>query len=234
MASYVLPSDEGPFVLLVPRQIIALFRPKLYREANKMEKVTAIVLIVCGALLIWGMGISGEFTLVTVILTFTALGMIIYGALWLRRLNKEKKEAKKAPPQQPKQVAPVLPPDAYEFRRYKVVGVTFDNDDGSSRQEILKQMHFREPPYNKPFDLELRPYDYEGEQAVAVCAAGQMIGNISRDDLPEVLGNWKRTTAICDVDVYGGGAAPYGHELKYGAKVTLKLLKNTKEAVATV
>ena len=198
-----------------------------------MEKVTAIVLIVCGALLIWGMGISGEFTIVTLILTFTSLCMIIYGAIWLKRLRKEKLTVKNKPAVPPKPTEPIWPPNAYEYRKYKVVGVSFDNADGSSRQDILKTMHFREPPFNKPFDLELRPYDYEGEQAVAVCAAGQIIGNISRDDLPEVLGSWQRTKDICATDVYGGGTAYDGRELKYGAKITLKVRKNMNEAVAT-
>lgn len=198
-----------------------------------MEKVTAIVLIVCGALLIWGMGLADEFTIVTLILTFTSLCMIIYGAIWLQRLHKEKLTVKNEPAVPLKPTEPICPPNAYEYRKYKVVGVSFDNADGSSRQDILKKMHFREPPFNKPFDLELRPYDYEGEQAVAVCAAGQIIGNISRDDLPEVLGSWQRTKDICAIDVYGGGTAYDGRELKYGAKITLKVLKNMKEAVAT-
>ena len=55
--------------------------------------------------------------------------------------------------------------------RTKVVGVTFQNDDGTERQQILKRV--------SPGDiLELKPYKYKGEPAILVVHPLGCIGNL--------------------------------------------------------
>lgn len=65
-----------------------------------------------------------------------------------------------------------------------LAGVTFDNEDGSSRQKLLKKY------YNngvKEASLELKEFDYKGKPAVAVLLDGQCVGNIPQNRVDELL-----------------------------------------------
>ena len=61
---------------------------------------------------------------------------------------------------------------ALDRRIYRVVGVTFGNDDGPARnrQEILREIAAEEP-HPRAFTLEV--YDFEGEPAVGVFYNGE-------------------------------------------------------------
>ncbi|WP_277098338.1 hypothetical protein [Dialister invisus] len=67
---------------------------------------------------------------------------------------------------------------------FKVKGVTFDNEDGSDRQEILKR--------NKPVvgktevNVELRKYLYQGEDAIGVYINNEMVGNVPKENVNKV------------------------------------------------
>ena len=76
--------------------------------------------------------------------------------------------------------------DAARFVRkhFPVAGVTFKNDDGSSRQKILKDF--------LAVDISVTPcileeYEYEGEPAVRVITCDGCVGNIRASDVDEVL-----------------------------------------------
>lgn len=87
---------------------------------------------------------------------------------------------------------------------FHVVGVTFKNDK-RNRQTILRQIRFRDPPYSKTPTFTLRRYFFQGEYAVAVFANEEQVGNISRDDLPWLLEQWKDYYKVSDYDISGGG-----------------------------
>lgn len=89
-------------------------------------------------------------------------------------------------------------------RIYRVVGVTFDNDDGPARnrQEILREIAAEEP-HPRAFSLEV--YDFEGEPAVGVFYNGEQVGNIAKKDLPGVLPLMDRYAGLFDFAVTGGG-----------------------------
>ena len=74
-------------------------------------------------------------------------------------------------------------------RVFKVVGVTFKNGR-RSRQTILRQIHFEDPPYKGNFEITLKKQDFEGEDAIAVYAINEQVGFISREDLPWLLEQW--------------------------------------------
>lgn len=81
--------------------------------------------------------------------------------------------------------------DDYEVDRnrinFSVAGVTYKNDDGTSRQSILRDFYDKRG-YSKR-DIELKPYKFENEDAIAVYAKGQMIGNVPREHIQEILSN---------------------------------------------
>lgn len=64
-----------------------------------------------------------------------------------------------------------------------VAGVTFKNDDGISRQNILKDLKAR-GGYDA--DLELEEYEYKGKPAIRVLVDGEQIGNVPRSRVSEV------------------------------------------------
>ena len=68
------------------------------------------------------------------------------------------------------------PSDTYT-RKFKVVGVTYDNEDGTSRQDILKRIYQKKPPFDGDLDVTLKEYVFEDGPAFGVFVNGQMIGN---------------------------------------------------------
>lgn len=68
---------------------------------------------------------------------------------------------------------------------FPVAGVTFSNDDGSSRQDALREIC--EGPLDGEVDCWLDPYLYNGEMALHVMAGGQCVGNIRRSDVDAVI-----------------------------------------------
>ena len=63
-----------------------------------------------------------------------------------------------------------------------IAGVTFKNDDGSSRQAILKDIKAR----SGDAELVLEEYEYRDKPAIRVLVDGDQIGNIPRSRVAEV------------------------------------------------
>lgn len=84
---------------------------------------------------------------------------------------------------------------------YKVVGVTFDARDGSSRQETLKEL-FNEEVETESFlrghNVKFEGYDFNGEDALAVFVDDKEIGNISANKVQEVA-EIAQKASKCDV-----------------------------------
>lgn len=120
------------------------------------------------------------------------------------RERREKEEARRA---------------ALDRRIFRVVGVTFDNDDGPARnrQAILRDIE-EDCPRPSAFSLEV--YDFEGEKAVGVFYGGEQVGNIAKKDLPDVLPLMDRYAGFSDFAVTGGGG-----ESKYGLEIAVYFKK---------
>lgn len=112
----------------------------------------------------------------------------------------------------------------YEFLKIRLVGVTFQNEDGTSRQEILRKFRFRDPPFNgDTANVEMVPYEYEGEPAVSVDVNGLRFGHIPKEQAKFLTENIHRIIGVTWIDVIGGGETEEGERLYYGAEVTIKL-----------
>lgn len=106
---------------------------------------------------------------------------------------------------------------------FDVVGVTFKNDDGESRQEILEFMYEYSHKKNaKKIKASLKPYKYKGESALAVWADGVQVGNIAAD---EVLDVEKLISKIVDAELVINYfvAEDKGGKTMYSAKIVLYL-----------
>lgn len=103
---------------------------------------------------------------------------------------------------------------ALDRRIFRVVGVTFDNDDGPgrNRQEILREIGEDCP---RPEAISLEVYDFEGKPAVGVFYHGEQVGNIAKTDLPALLPLMDKYAGLSDFAVTGGGqeGSKYGLEI---------------------
>ena len=81
-----------------------------------------------------------------------------------------------------------------------IAGVTFNNDDGSSRQAILKDIKAR----GGDAEVELEEFEYKGKPAVRVLIDGEQIGNIPRSRVQDVLAAMDAglTSASLDVETF--------------------------------
>lgn len=113
----------------------------------------------------------------------------------------------------------------YLFAPIKVAGVTFNNDDGTDRQLILHKLHFRDNPFSKYVDVEIKQYEFKGSPAYGIYANDMQIGNIPANLVSFMQDNIERIESISHIDVYGGGHKD-GKPISYGCKIILRFLKD--------
>lgn len=70
-------------------------------------------------------------------------------------------------------------------KRFAVAGVTFDNDDGSSRQEILREIC--EGDEDGDTEAWLEWYQYRGQDAYRVMTPHGCVGNVRKNDVREAV-----------------------------------------------
>lgn len=84
-----------------------------------------------------------------------------------------------------------------------IAGVTFKNDDGTSRQAVLKDAYVN----GCSGTLDFVEYEYQGEPALLVCYEGLGIGNVPKARVEEVLKALPQmTSASLDVQVFAPDA----------------------------
>lgn len=125
----------------------------------------------------------------------------------------------KSKPQEP---VPTISPDAPKTytRRIKVAGVTFNNDDGTSRQEILQKIKEKKAPFNKQLNVSVESTEYNGEFAMKVFVNSHLVGWVPKDMLGFIKENKDRITGISDF--YVSGDATEGFRANFKIQVIPK------------
>ncbi len=106
----------------------------------------------------------------------------------------------------------------------KVVGVTFGNDDGSSRQDIIRKCNIGD-------DLVLKPTpSKEFPESIGVFTVdGKQLGNLNADLSNEIHKEYRENfMSVVIANITGGGDYNYGcnlHIIIYGAKDTQGAIK---------
>lgn len=80
--------------------------------------------------------------------------------------------------------------ERYGWYPFSVAGVTFANEDGSSRQKILSEIYDAQLAEDLDLDVTLERYEYEGKPAIHVLVNGRCVGNVPRmevDDVSEIM-----------------------------------------------
>lgn len=111
---------------------------------------------------------------------------------------------------------------------FRVAGVTFDNDDGTSRQEILRHLKFGDSPYADDMDpddlsLTIEETTWNGDLAYEVFANGYQIGNVPKVMISQVkiAKDHVSTCSVQSARIIGGGKDENGKPISYGCEVTL-------------
>lgn len=81
----------------------------------------------------------------------------------------------------------------HEHMMIRVAGVTFKNDDGSSRQAVLKRLAEN---HSDGYFVSLEPYWYEDDTAFRVLCDGVCVGNVPKDNVHDVIDIWDDIKSI--------------------------------------
>ena len=140
------------------------------RKGQKIAYIAAGVIAVAGVVALAGGNFVGGIESVVA-------GAIVAAVAYI--VGKRKAEKKEETPAATRAAALVQTPrtDGKRVRetiRTKVKGVTFDNEDGTNRQDILSRVFEHD-------QLEIEKYQYNGKPAAYVKCNGEIIGNISAD-----------------------------------------------------
>lgn len=117
--------------------------------------------------------------------------------------------AKKAPEPQEKRSAAPTPAAASGSRiaetiRTKIVGVTFDNEDGENRQDILRTMTGNE-------DITVEKYTYNGEPAAYIKWGSKVLGNLSAELAKDLARKYPQARYTAEIlEISGGGVQTFG------------------------
>jgi hypothetical protein len=115
--------------------------------------------------------------------------------------------------------------DKYEHLCVRVVGVTYKNENGQSRQTLLRKIKYRDEEFEESLEIETRKYDFEGSPAIGVYVNGLQIGNVPKETVPYIIDNWPRMDTITNIEIIGGGKDEEGERLNYGAEIMFRLFK---------
>lgn len=110
----------------------------------------------------------------------------------------------KAEQQADKKPAPHVAPASTNERiaetiRTKLVGVTYDNEDGENRQDILSSMTGSE-------EIEVEKYIFNGEPAAYVKCGNKVLGNLAAELAKDLEGKYPDARYTAEIlEISGGG-----------------------------
>ena len=138
------------------------------------------------------------------------------------------------PPQSPtasqrSQAQTAAPSDSEEKTiSFRVAGVSFDNDDGTSRQDILRHLHFGDAPYaDDPEDLDVDfvETDYHGDPAIEVHINGYQVGYVPKGKVNAMLkAIASHADTVDSVRIIGGGRTEDGERISYGCEIEVSYI----------
>lgn len=111
----------------------------------------------------------------------------------------------------------------YEFVNITLAGVTFQNDDGTDRQFLLRRLHFHDTPFDNDIEISVKECSFNNEIAFSVLANDLQLGFIPKSQVNYINENFNRIVEVTKIKVYGGGHDKDGNTISYGASITLKL-----------
>lgn len=169
----------------------------------------------------------GSFLMTMGVLFVATIVLIFWSLHHLTRPRQRRAPAPQQPsaPASPATAGASAPADPSPGASFRVAGVTFDNDDGSSRQDILRHIKFRDNPYASPDEdilVDFVESDYNGELALAVTLNGYQVGFVPRTMIRKVkaaLDSHAWTVDSCTI--YGGSTDGAGEKHSFGCEISI-------------
>lgn len=152
------------------------------------------------------------------------IGCIVIAAVCFLVARRPGHEAEGQQKAQARTVTPVSGGKVVDTIRTKIVGVTFENEDGENRQDILGRMSGDE-------EIEIEKYTYKGKPAAYVKWGNKILGNLSAElaeDLARKYPNARYTAEILEIS--GGGVQTFGCNIEIDIVEEAK--ENTKNSVS--
>ena len=167
----------------------------------------------------------GSFAVTAWIMAFLFVALIAWSVHHLLTPTKKQKKAMQQLAQraQAQRPAPAPSPapvaaDPIHHITFRVAGVTFENEDGTSRQNILSNLKFVP---EEDLDVTFTETTYDGAPAIEVHINGDQVGYVPKakiSTMQEALASFAWT--IEDVRILGGGRTEDGERLNYGVEIT--------------
>lgn len=114
--------------------------------------------------------------------------------------------------------APAAP--QYHFINFRVAGVTFNNDDGTNRQNIIADIDFQRPPFQDGdhLNVAILRTSWQGELAFEVRVNGVLIGHVPKDSISAVDEALRHSDAKVSGFRIDGGTNGYN----YGVEIAIR------------
>ena len=167
-----------------------------------MNKKSMILYIIAAVVAISGIAALAKGNAVGGIECIVVAAVVAGVGFWLGKRGKVEKVEEKTAPEGERLLNTI---------RTKVVGVTFDNEDGTNRQDLLKTLRGGE-------QITIEPYQYKGEPAAYVKHNGRVLGNLSAELAAELDRKYKDNKITAVVTEITGG-----DDLTYGCNIEIKV-----------
>ncbi len=115
-----------------------------------------------------------------------------------------------------------------ETIRTKLVGVTFDNEDGENRQDILRTMTGDE-------DITVEKYTYNGEPAACIKWGNKVLGNLSAELAKDLARKYPQAQYTAEIlEISGGGGQTFGCNIELDVLIEEKKSRAAQPAGETI
>ena len=115
-----------------------------------------------------------------------------------------------------------------ETIRTKLVGVTFDNEDGENRQDILRTMTGDE-------DITVEKYTYNGEPAACIKWGNKVLGNLSAELAKDLARKYPQAQYTAEIlEISGGGVQTFGCNIELDVLIEEKKSSAAQPAGETI
>lgn len=127
----------------------------------------------------------------------------------------------------PQKVSSASPSESlpkYVYINFNVSGVTYNNEDGINRQDLLRKIKFGDEPFENSDSLvvALKPSTYKGNLCIECRVNDSMIGYVPKEMVDEVAQAIKKDgVCVSGFSIVGGGKKN-GEHIHYGAQVAIR------------
>lgn len=112
----------------------------------------------------------------------------------------------------------------HAFVNFRISGVTYNNDDGMSRQELLRRIKFSEPPFENgdSLNVSLKPSTFKGSLCIECRVNGILIGHVPKDKVESVAQAIEKEGACVSGFRITGGGKIRGEPINYGVEMAVR------------